>query len=245
MASSNYSLSFVNGTVTITKPTLTVTANNFSRVYGAANPTFSAVVTGAVGTDTFTVTESTTATAASPVGTYSIVPVVSGAKLSNYNVVVVNGTLTVSQASLTVTAGNASRAYGAANPAFTASAIGAVNGDTFSLTESTTATPSSPVGTYAIVPVATGTNLANYTVVYINGTLTVGKATLVVTANNQTSVYGVAVAPYTAAITGFINGDTQGTATTGTPSLTTTPATPVNAGVSDHGSPGHSGFGQL
>ena len=231
MASSNYSLSFVNGTVTITKPTLTVTANNFSRVYGAANPTFSAVVTGAVGTDTFTVTESTTATAASPVGTYSIVPVVSGTNLSNYNVVVVNGTLTVGQATLTVTAGNASRAYGAANPGFSASATGAVNGDTFSFTESTTATTSSPVGTYAIVPVATGAKLGNYTVVYVNGTLTVGKATLVVTANSQTSVYGAAIAPYTATITGFVNGDTQATATTGTPSLTTTPATPTNAGA--------------
>ena len=231
MASSNYSLSFVNGTVTITKPTLTVTANNFSRVYGAANPTFSAVVTGAVGTDTFTVTESTTATAASPVGSYSIVPVVSGTNLSNYNVVYVNGTLTVGQATLTVTAGNASRAYGVANPGFSASATGAVNGDTFTFTESTTATASSPVGSYAIVPVASGTNLGNYSVVYVNGTLTVSKATLVVTANSQTVVYGAAIAPYTSTIAGFVNGDTQATAMTGTPSFTTTPATPTNAGA--------------
>ena len=54
--------------------------------------------------------------------------------------VYVNGTLTVGQATLTVTAANANRAYGAANPTFTASAIGAVNGDTFTFTESTTAT---------------------------------------------------------------------------------------------------------
>ena len=62
---------------------------------------------------------------ASPVGTYPIVPVATGANLANYTVVYVNGTLTVGQATLTVTAGNASRAYGAANPAFTASAAGA------------------------------------------------------------------------------------------------------------------------
>ena len=43
----------------------------------------------------------------------------------------------------------------------------------------------SPPGTYAIVPVATGTNLANYTVVYNNGTLTIGKATLTVTAGQR------------------------------------------------------------
>ena len=77
--------------------------------------------------------------AASPVGTYPIVPVATGANLANYTVVYVNGTLTVGKASLMVTAGNASRAYGAANPAFTASAGGEQNGDTFSFTESTTA----------------------------------------------------------------------------------------------------------
>ena len=126
----------------------------------------------------------------------------------NYTVVYVNGTLTVGQATLTVTAGNASRAYGAANPTFTASETGAVNGDTFTLTESTTATPSSPVGTYAIVPVATGTNLANYTVVYVNGTLTVGQATLTVTAGNASRAYGVANPAFSASATGAINGDT-------------------------------------
>ena len=140
-----------------------------------ANPAFTASATGAINGDTFSFTESTTATTSSPVGTYAIVPVATGTNLANYTVVYVNGTLTVGQATLTVTAGNASRAYGVANPVFSASATGAINGDTFSFTESTTATTSSPVGTYAIVPVATGANLANYTVVYVNGTLTVGQ----------------------------------------------------------------------
>jgi hypothetical protein len=145
-----------NGVLTVGQATLTVTAGNASRAYGAANPSFSASATGAVNGDTFSFTESTTATPASPVGSYAIVPVATGANLGNYTVVYNNGVLTVGQATLTVTAGNASRAYGAANPSFSASATGAVNGDTFSFTESTTATPASPVGSYAIVPVATG-----------------------------------------------------------------------------------------
>jgi MBG domain (YGX type) len=62
---------------------------------------------------------------------------------------------------LTFTAANASRVYGAANPLFTASASGALSGDIFTLTTSTVATPSSPAGAYSIVPVATGANLAN------------------------------------------------------------------------------------
>ena len=149
-------------------------------------------LTGAVGTDSFTFTESTTATTTSPVGTYPIVPVATGTNLANYNVVYVNGTLTIGQATLTVTAANASRAYGAANPTFTGTYTGAVGTDSFTFTESTTATTTSPVGTYPIVPVATGTNLANYNVVYVNGTLTVGQATLTVTAGNASRAYGVA-----------------------------------------------------
>ena len=189
---------YVNGTLTVGQATLTVTAGNATRTYGAANPTFSATVSGAQGTDTFTTTESTTATAASPVGTYPIVPVATGANLANYTVVYVNGTLTVGQATLTVTAGNASRTYGAANPTFTATATGALGPDTFTFTESTTATATSPVGTYPIVPVATGANLANYTVVYVNGTLTVGQATLTVTAGNAARAYGAANPTFTA-----------------------------------------------
>ena len=51
-------------------------------------------------------------------------------------------------------AGNASRAYGVANPSFTGTYTGATNGDSFTVSGSSVATTSSPVGTYAIVPVA-------------------------------------------------------------------------------------------
>ena len=130
---------------------------------------------------------------------------------------------------LTVTAANASRVYGAANPTFTASASGALSGDTFNFTASTVATPSSPAGTYSIVPAATGANLANYNVVYVNGTLTVDKATLSVTPNNQTIVSGSVLPSLSATITGFVNGDTQ-TVVTGQPALTTTATSSSPAG---------------
>src|ERR1700688_4239601 len=219
----NYTVVYVNGTLTVGQATLTVTAGNASRAYGAPNPTFTASATGAQPGDSFTFTESTTATASSSVGSYAIVPVATGANLANYTVVYVNGTLTVGQATLTVTAGNASRAYGAPNPTFTASATGAVGTDSFTFTESTTATTSSPVGSYAIVPVATGANLGNYTVVYVNGTLTVGQATLTVTAANASRAYGAANPVFSATVTGA-----QGTDTfTTTESTTATTSSPV------------------
>jgi sugar lactone lactonase YvrE len=126
---------------------------------------------------------------------------------------------------LTVTAADASRVYGAPNPAFTSSASGALPGDTFTLTASTVATPSSAAGTYSIVPAATGANLANYNVVYVNGTLAVSKALLTVTPNNQTIVSGSVLPPLSATITGFVNGDTQAVVT-GLPALTATSFSP-------------------
>src|SRR5213078_2100674 len=68
-----------------------------------------------------------------------------------------SNSLTVSKAPLTVTADNKSREYGDANPSFTASYGGFKNGETLATSGvtgspglTTTATPSSAVGSYAI-----------------------------------------------------------------------------------------------
>ena len=221
--------------ITVGQATLTVTAGNASRAYGAANPAFTAAAAGAVNGDTFTLTASTTATASSPVGTYAIVPLATGSNLSSYNVVYVDGTLTVGKATLTVTAIDASRAYGAANPVFTGITTGAANGDTFTVSGTTTATVASSIGTYAIVPTVTGADLANYTPVYVNGTLTVGQATLTVTANNATRIYGAANPVFTGNAAGALNGDTftiTGTTTaTGTSPAGTYSIVPLATGT--------------
>src|SRR5690606_16619607 len=73
----NYSFSFVSGTLTITKATLVATAQNASREFGVANPTFAISYTGFRNGETSAVldnppTASTSAIASSPVGTYTI-----------------------------------------------------------------------------------------------------------------------------------------------------------------------------
>jgi YVTN family beta-propeller protein len=100
-AGSNYTLSFIGANLTITVGNLTVSADSTSRVYGVANPTFTGKVTGAASTDSFTETFSTSAAITSNVGGYSIVPSVSGSNLSDYTTVIVNGTLTITQAGST------------------------------------------------------------------------------------------------------------------------------------------------
>jgi hypothetical protein len=112
---SNYILpAIATGPGTIAGATLTVKANNATRPYGAANPIFSGSVTGQQSGDSFTESFTTTAIESSPAGQYAIVPSVSGANLSDYAVIAVNGQLTItplpstislSASATTVTAG--------------------------------------------------------------------------------------------------------------------------------------------
>ena len=196
----NYTISYVNGSLTVNPATLTITVNNDSKTYGTAK-TFSGTAfteTGLVNSDTITsVTETSTGAAVpAPVGTDPIVPSdAAGSGLGNYTIGYVNGTLTVNPATLTITANNDSKTYGTLKSfngtAFTET--GLVNGDTITgVTETSIGAPvSAPVGTDPIVPSdAAGSGLGNYTIGYVNGTLTVNPATLTITANNDSKTYG-------------------------------------------------------
>jgi hypothetical protein len=98
-ATDNYSFTGTqNYTLTVNAAALTITANNATKIYGTANPAFTGTVTGAENGNSFTESFSTSATVSSPVGTYSIVPSVTGADLSDYTQSVTDGTLTITQA---------------------------------------------------------------------------------------------------------------------------------------------------
>ncbi len=202
----NYAAATATGTLTVTPAPLTVTAANATRAYGTANPPLTATIVGLVAGDTATATATTTATVTSPAGTYPIVPTITptgSTSLSNYTVTPVNGTLTVTRAAaaLVVTVNNASRVYGTANPAFTSTVTGAVNGDTFTVAYTTTATVNSPVGSYPITATVSGAGLANYNETINNGTLTVTQATTTTTLTASSSnVYVGAPVTFTAQV---------------------------------------------
>ena len=111
-----------------------------------------------------------------PPGGYTLATSFAPTDPTDYNTVTDSAAITVSQAALTVAANGATRAYGVANPVFTGSVIGAVNGDTFTESFLTSATIASNVGAYSIVPSAAGANLADYTVTVQNGTLNITQA---------------------------------------------------------------------
>ncbi len=220
----------------VTPAILTVTANNITRTFNQPNGTLGYTITGFIGSDTQansvtgTPAMVTTATEASPVGSYPITIGMGTLSSSNYRFTFVNGSLNVAPAILTVTANNASRIFGAANQVFTGTVMGAVHGDTLTFSASTTATTSSPVGTYPITPSVTGSSLTNYTVHIVNGTLTVMKAMLTVTASNVTRLFGQPNSPFMTTITGFVSGDTSAVVS-GVPAVSTTATSASPAGV--------------
>jgi len=225
----NYTLTQNTGTLTVNKVALTIAANSASRVYATANPSFTGTITGLVNGDSVTATYATTATTSSAATTYAIVPSPAdpGNVLGNYNLTLNNGTLTVTKAPLTVKADSFSRTYGVANPAFTGTLTGVVNGDNITGTYATTATIGTSIGNYSIVPtlVDPGSRLGNYSVTPTNGVLTITTAAgvLVVTPDSFTRFYGDPNPALTGTISGILNGDNI-TATYSVPATQVSPA---------------------
>ena len=90
----------------------------------------------------------------------------------------VSKTFAVGKANLTVVTDNQTKKFGEANPPLTGSINGIQNGDNITASRSTTATLSSPVGTYPITATLSDpdSKLGNYNVTNNGGTLTVNKA---------------------------------------------------------------------
>lgn len=245
LAAGNYSFNLVNGQLTVTQAIMSVTASNAARVYGATNPAFGGTISGLVNNDNITATYSCTASTNSTPGTFSIVPALNdpGSKLGNYSVTTNNGTLTVSQASLLVSANNASRAYGATNPVFTVSYSGFANGETASSGTISGAPAVTSAGTNVVVGSYTITNSigtlasADYSFTLTNGTLTVTQAVMTVTPTNVSRAYGTANPGLTGTISGIANNDNI-TANYSTTAGTSSPvgAYAINATLNDPGS---------
>ena len=94
-----------SGALTVNARPITVTADDLSRIYGAANPVLTYTVggEGLVNGDTLSGSLDTAATAASNVGAYTIVQG-SLVASANYALSFVPGTLTIDPAPLSITA---------------------------------------------------------------------------------------------------------------------------------------------
>lgn len=201
-------ITLVNGVLTITKAPLTISACSYTRNQGDENPDFWFDFSGFKNYENYEVlttmpTASCEATKDSPVGEYVIT--VSGAEAANYEISYVNGTLTVVDGPITVTANSYTRYYGDANPAFEYTSYGsALNGTPVVTCD---ATETSQVGTYPIT-VSQG-DVSNADVTYVNGVLTILPSPLTINAGTYRKKQGDANPTFTPIIDGFKNGETQ------------------------------------
>jgi hypothetical protein len=196
--SGNYSVTFQqaagNATALAINPApllVTYAANAASGTYGAAIPALSGseTATGLVNGDTLaavtggTATFNTNATSASNVGSYAVTGSGLSGNSANYNVTFQQAAgnasaFTINARLVTVTADDLEKAFAAPNPVLTYviapadTNTGLINGATLSGMLATTATQSSPSGTYAITQ-GTLTASSNYNIVFIGGTLKV------------------------------------------------------------------------
>jgi hypothetical protein len=180
-ASDNYSIVYVDGKLTVNPVTRTITFaplpvktygngdfdpgatsnTNETPVYSSSNTAVATIVNGQVH---ITGAGMSTITAGYPGGgSYTGATTASQA-------------LTVNKAPLTITAENKVMAEGASQVRYTVTYQGLVNGDTWAVFNpspviSSTATSQSPIGTYPIT--VSGAGSSNYTISYVNGTLTI------------------------------------------------------------------------
>ena len=239
--STNYAISYTGANLSVTARPITVTADSLTKHYGASIPTLTYTVggDGLVNGDTLSGALATTATASSDVGTYDITQGTLAAS-SNYTITKFTpGTLTVDAAglTLTITPDAVTKTYGQSIVLTDYVADGLQNGDSLSgvtLTSAGTAA-SAHAGSYDIIPsnAVFGTGSAsNYSITYVTLTdgLTVLPATLTVTANALSRIYGNANPALTYGYGGFVNGDT---ASLFTGSLTT--SADATSGVGTYG----------
>lgn len=211
---SNYNITYTNGTIEVTKKPLTITADSDTKEYDAIPLTKNSYTHTELAEgdsiESVTVTGSQTA-----VGEGANVPSAAVIKngdddvTANYDITYVNGTLKVTKKVVTITANSDTKVYdGTAltNDGYTVSGLEAGDGvDSVTITGSKTkAGTSDNVPSDAVIKNANGDVVtANYEIEYVNGTLEVTKKAVTITADSDTKVYdGTALAK-----DGYINSE--------------------------------------
>ena len=248
LSSSNYTINYDNGVLTVSPATLTASLiGTTSKVYdGTTAATLTSgnyTLTGVIGSDVVSLNDPTsgvyaTANAGSGINVQASGLVISGSGASNY--LLSNSTATapigtITPAPLTITANNASiiynaQAYSGGNGAtyhgFVDGQTAAVLGGT--LTYGGSSQGALNVGNYTLTP--GGLASGNYAITYDSGTLAISPATLTYVATPVQTYAGQSIPPLTGTVTGLQGSDTLTSATTGTLAFTTPATTQSMAG---------------
>ena len=218
-----YALSYANGTMAITPAALTVTGANTSVTYtGLAQTNGAATVSGLQNSDNFTVSGYGTGTNYS-VNAYAdtlVAAPVTGTLANNYSISYTDGGLSIGKANATVTAHSVNVTYtGLAQSVSGYTATGLLNGQTTSVLSGVNASGATGTNAATYTNTVSGTD-SNYNLTLVSGSLVIGKAGLVVTADNKTRIYGDVNPALTYTVTGYVNGEGASTHS-GAPTIAT------------------------
>ena len=216
-ASKNYTAASKSIKITVNKAPLTVTADNATRPYGSANPTFSLSYTGFVNGETEAAlttrpTATCSASPTSPAGTYDIT--VSGGKSDNYSFSYKKGSLTITSSSVQISISPiGEKKYGDAAFDLQATSPNQETPITYTVADPTVARIDN--GRITILKAGSTTITArqaasaNYGEASATTPLVIKKASLTASVNNATRRYGEENPAFTFSYKGFVNGETE------------------------------------
>lgn len=208
----DYVISFATGTLSVIPAPLNVSMNeSYTKVYGSSDPVFDFSISGfKLDDDISIVSGDISREAGEDAGWYDFGTGTLDAG-NNYIMNMIPSSFEITKAPLSVTADNQDRVYGEDNGTLTYVINGFVNGDDIDdiiqPQISTAATINSPAGTYDIV--VENADAENYSISYVNGVLTIGKAELEITVNDITRPYGTSNPAFEYEYEGFVNGDDE------------------------------------
>jgi hypothetical protein len=200
---SDYSVTLINGKLTVNPYALTYTIGNDSQTYGGPAADLAADLPGAftagVNGQNLAISYSSTGdTGTAHAGSYDITGSLSNGtgRTSDYSVTLNPGTLTVSPYAFSYTAGNDSQTYGTATDLaadLPATILTGINGENLAISYTSSGdTGAAHVGSYDITgTLADGSGLASdYSVTLNPGTLTVSPYAFSYTIGSDTQTYG-------------------------------------------------------
>lgn len=208
-AGSNYVINYVGDSLTITPRSLTVKAVRKTKIYGAADPSFTYTAIGYGNGDNSSIFSGALerTDTSSAVGTYEISQGTLAAN-NNYNLTFVPESLAITPKAITLHVDAQTITYGDPDPTFTISGYGGFVGgdDSTIITGSINRAAGTSVGKY-LLSQGTLALPANYNLTFVDDTLTINPAALTITAAAKTKVYGAADPTLTWSATGYVNSE--------------------------------------
>ncbi|WP_198305778.1 YDG domain-containing protein [Arcobacter vandammei] len=208
---SNYNLKFVDGKLTINKADLVVSSSNGSKTYDGLVYNSNVNYSGFVNSETNSVLGGTLSGGISvkDAGTYTTN--LSGLSADNYNISYTDGTYTINKANATVTANSDIKTYnGLAQSVSGFTASGLVNNETNSVLTGIIGASVSGTNAGTYTTTLSGTD-KNYNLTFVDGKLTIDKADLTATLNDDSKTYyGVAYSGGKGvSYSGFVNNEDE------------------------------------